>query len=96
MRQLSKQTRGTIPTGLWVNSRSNEVRDCLRHLKSHKAAGSDGITSELLKYSSGIGVRVLTHLFRAIITTRCVPDAWRQGMVVHLPKGGDTRECSNH
>ena len=38
---------------------------------------------------------MLTHLFNAIIATRCVPSAWRQGMVVHLPNGGDTGDCSN-
>ena len=32
----------------------------------------------------------------AIITTRCVPSAWRQGVVVHLPKGGDTGDCCNY
>ena len=45
---------------------------------------------------------MLTHLAshapscNAIITTRCVPSAWRQGVVVHLPKGGDAGDCSNY
>ena len=37
-----------------------------------------------------------THLFNAIIPTRCVPSACLQGVVVHLPKGGDTGDCSNY
>ena len=40
-------------------------------------------------------IQCLTHLLSAIITARCVPSAWRQGVVVHLPKGGDTGDCSN-
>ena len=41
---------------------------------------------------------MLTHLCNAIITTRCVQSAWRQGVAVHwhLPKGGDTGDCSNY
>ena len=39
---------------------------------------------------------MLTHLFSAIIATRCVPSAWRQGVVVHLPKGGGAGDCSNY
>ena len=79
---------GRDALGLGVEFTFDEVRDCLRSLKNHKAAGNDGIPAELLKYSGGTGVQVLTHLFNAIIATRCVPSAWRQGVVVHLPKGG--------
>ena len=71
------------------------IRECLRSLKNPKAVGSDGIPAELLKYLGGTGVQVLTHLFNYSITTRCVPSAWRQAVVVHLPKGGDTGDCSN-
>ena len=39
---------------------------------------------------------MLTHLFNAIITTRCVPCVLCQGVVVHLPKGGDTGDCSTY
>ena len=82
--------------GLGVEVTFDEVRDCLRSLKNHNAAGSDGIPAEPLKYSGGTGVQVLTRLFNAVITTRCVLSAWRQGVVVHLPKGGDTGNCSNY
>ena len=74
----------------------DEVRGCVRSLKNHKAAGGDGIPSELLKYSGGTGVQVLTHLFNAVLSTRCVPSTWRKGIVVHLAKGGDGGDCSNY
>ena len=74
----------------------DEVRGCMRSLKNHKAAGGDGIPSELLKYSCGTGVQVLTHLFDAVLSTRCVPSTWRKDMVVHLAKGGDGGDCSNY
>ena len=73
----------------------DEVRGCMRSLKSHKAAGGDGIPAEVFKYSGGTGVQVLTHLFNAVLATRCVPSAWRKGIVVHLAKGGDAGDRSN-
>ena len=39
---------------------------------------------------------MLAHLFNAITTTRCVPSAWRQGVVVQLLKGGNTGDYSNY
>ena len=74
----------------------NEVRGCMRSLKNLKAAGGDGIPAEFLKYSGGTGVQVLAHLFNAVLSTSCVPSAWRQGIVVHLAKGGDGGDCSNY
>ena len=74
----------------------DEVRGCMRSLKNHKAAGGDGIPSGVLKYSGGAGVQTLTHLFNAVLSTRCVPSAWRTGIVVHLAKGGDGGDCSNY
>ena len=53
-----------------------EVRGCMRSLKNHTAAGGDGIPAEHpLKYSGGMGVQVLAHLFNAVLATRCVPSA---------------------
>ena len=49
----------------------------MRSLKNNKAAGSDGIPAEFLKYSGGTRVQVLTHLFDAVLATRSVPSAWR-------------------
>ena len=69
--------------GVGVEFTLDEVRDFLQSLKNHKAAGSDGIPAELLKYSGGTGVQVPTHLINAIIATRCVQSAWRQGVAVH-------------
>ena len=74
----------------------DEVCGCMRSLKNHKAAGGDGIPAELLKYSGGTGVQVLTHLFNAVLATRCVPSARCKGIVEHLAKGGDGGDCSNY
>ena len=55
-----------------------------------------GIPAELLKYSGGVGITLLKHLLNAILATRRIPSTWRTGIVVHLPKGGDTGDCSNY
>ena len=67
--------------GLGVEFTFDEVCGCMRSLKNHKAAGCGGVRRELLRYSGGTGVQVLTHLFNAVLATRCVPSAWRQGIV---------------
>ena len=33
-------------------------------------------------------------MFNAVLAYRCVPSAWRQGIVVHLPKGGGVGDRS--
>ena len=68
----------------------------MRSLQNHKAAGGDGIPADLLQYSGGTGVQVLTRLFNAVLSTRCVPSAWRQSNVVTGAKGGDGGDCSNY
>ena len=57
--------------GLGDDFTFDEVRGCMRSLKNHKAAGGDGIPSGVLKYSGGAGVQTLTHLFNAVLSTRC-------------------------
>lgn len=47
----------------------DDMRECLRRLKIHKAAGCDGVPAELLKYLGGTGVCMLSHLVIAIFAT---------------------------
>ena len=42
--------------GLGIEFTLSEVCDCLRSLTNNKAASSDGIPAQLLKYSAGTGV----------------------------------------
>jgi len=73
-----------------------EVQRGLSRLKNHKAAGLDNMPAEVLKYSGAGGVRLLRHLFNAVYEAECIPSSWRQGVVTHLPKGGDSADCSNY
>ncbi len=72
----------------------DEVEQALKKLKSGKAAGQDQIPAELLKHGGTSMIQVLTQLMN-----RCweeqIPDEWCQGMIVKLPKKGNTTYCSN-
>ena len=94
--RLNGRGRGTMPTGWGMNPRWMKCVVAQGAYKKHKAAGGDGIPAELLKYLGGTGVQVLTHLFNAVLATRCVPSAWRKGIAVHLARGGDRGDCSNY
>ena len=39
---------------------------------------------------------MLTRLYNAVYEAERIPSAWRQGVVTHLPKGGDGGDCSNY
>ena len=37
----------------------------------------------------------LCHLFNIVWNSETVPDEWRKGMIVRLPKKGDLSNCNN-
>jgi len=63
----------------------NETYKAVKKLKKNKAAGLDGIPAELLQYGGGTVVKEMTQLFNTIWHTD-VPNDWRQGVIVPLPK----------
>ena len=75
--------------------REDEVRQALRKTKSGKAPGMDEIPAELLKASGDTAVQELTRLYRKIWKEERIPDNWKKGIIVKLPKKGDLSECKN-
>jgi len=70
----------------------NVMQDCVHDLKTNKAPGFDGISSEHIKYA---GAQLLVHLcllFNAMIRHSFVPAGFCFGMIVPLlkDKHGDT------
>jgi len=65
-------------------------RQALKKTKSGKAPGIDGIPAELYKADSDVAVKELTRLFSRIWHEK-VPDKWKQGLIVKLPKKGDMK-----
>ena len=73
-----------------------EISDALRRLKNHKSPGIDEITNEELKYGASGLLDRLEALFSKVWESETVPGDWVKGIVVIVPKKGDTSLCSNN
>nr|KAG5707728.1 hypothetical protein BaRGS_003303 [Batillaria attramentaria] len=72
-----------------------EIIKAIKSLKSDKAAGPDGIPPEALKADIQTSTDMLHPLLRKIWESESVPQDWKKGHLVKLPKKGDLSSCSN-
>lgn len=72
-----------------------EIKDALKTLKNGKAPGKDNITAELLKVDLDTSARILYPLVQEIWINERSPTEWKRGVIVKLPKKGDTTNCNN-
>ena len=63
-----------------------EIERALRGMKCGKAVGSDEIPVEVWKCLGQLGVASLCKLFNIIMTTECIPSAWRNSILVPIFK----------
>ncbi len=71
----------------------DEVAAAVRRLKHWKAPGSDGMPAELLR---GKGATVmLQRLIAQSWATGTIPNQWRDGTLVPIPKKGDRHKVQN-
>ena len=74
-----------------------EIERALRGMKCGKVVGSDEIPVEVWKCLGQLGVVTLCKLFNRIMTTECIPSAWRNSILVPIFKEkGDIQECNNY
>ena len=66
-----------------------ETASAISKMKNNKAAGIDEITAELLKAGGQTIISTLTTLMNICWTSKMVPDEWRKGIIVELPKKGN-------
>lgn len=66
-----------------------EVIKAAHHLKKGKAAGIDGIKSEMLKEAISLLAPSLANLFNLILKDSCFPSAWRLSTLTPIHKKGD-------
>ena len=72
-----------------------EVRNAIRNLKSGKASGIDSITAELLKADIEFSTRKVMNLLEKIWNKEEIPETWRKGLTIKLPKKGNLKKCKN-
>ena len=78
-----------VTLNLMLVIREEEVREAIKKMKNGKAPGVDRITVELIKASKEVPVKELTRLFRQLWDKGRIPDKWKKGLFVKLPKKGD-------
>jgi hypothetical protein len=72
-----------------------EIVQALKEMKNNKSAGIDGIPAEILKADLNITAEALLPLFHDIWTFETIPDDWKRGVIVKIPKKGDLSNCKN-
>ena len=65
-----------------------EVSDQCRLLKSNKSPGSDNLTNEHLRYMGTKAMQLTSVIFNTMITIEHIPDCFKQGIIIPIPKGG--------
>ena len=74
-----------------------EVVAAIKLLKIGNAAGPAGVVSEMMKASGGFGSRWMTDLINNIVKEYCIPDDWRNSILVPVYKGkGNPLVCGSH
>jgi len=73
-----------------------EIQNALKKLKNHKSPGVDGIANEQLKYGASGLIKALEVLFAKVWFGEAIPEDWSKGIIIVLPKKGDTTYCGNN
>ena len=74
----------------------DEILLAIKQQKSGKAAGPDSIPPEALKQAEDVNSEALHMLFNDIWEKEDIPNDWREGYIVKIPKKGDLSQCSNY
>ena len=75
------------------NISKEEIKEGLRALGNNKAAGLDFIPAELLKWGGHAMVNELTKISSIVWHTVKIPEEWKCGVIVELPKKGNLSDC---
>jgi hypothetical protein len=74
------------PTPLVRKTNFHEIGWLIRHLKSRKAAGPDGIQNIVLKNLPVMALRYLATIYNSCIAISYFPVAWKFAKIIMLPK----------
>jgi len=86
----------TTPSAGIDEMSDEELEQSLKSVKNRKAAGPDGLDSELFKYGGTALSNRLLELINKCWKERSIPEEWGQARVKSLFKKGKRDECSNY
>ena len=67
-------------------------KKAIRNLENNKAAGTDGIRPELIKYR---GNKLFNRIYEQIWEEERIPEEWNETIIVPIYKKGDRDRCEN-
>ncbi|XP_078581995.1 uncharacterized protein LOC144865280 [Branchiostoma floridae x Branchiostoma japonicum] len=73
-----------------------EIVNAIKETKANRAPGEDRVTADMLKVDPVATARGLITLFNQVWYEETVPEAWKRGIIVKLPKKGDLSCCVRH
>ena len=82
---LSKSKGSHLEDGPFILS---EIESEISKMKNGKATGWDLISAEHLKFSGSLTKAILVWLNNAIIVNECIPQLYKRGLIVSIPKPG--------
>ena len=100
-REVSEDMVGSIQKvpsvrTLGVSPHFFETVAAVRGLKTRKAPGVDGVETEIIKSLNDVNLRIFhEHLERIWRRLEPMPEEWKFGYIVPLPKKGDLSVCKN-
>lgn len=75
---------------------NSEVKHAINITKTGKAAGPDGIYSEMLKLVEDDKINILTDLMNTIYKTGVIPHEWLTSTFITLPKKPHATDCNDY
>ena len=73
-----------------------DIKKAMRNLKNNKAAGTDGIHPEWIKYGGNKLLNRIYELVRQTGKEGRIPEEWNTTTIVPIYKKGDGEMCENY
>ena len=72
-----------------------KIRSAIKSLKNGKATGVDNIPSDAIQAGGVVSVDAMYSILNKIRGNEEIPEEWKKGLLVKLPKKGDTTHCKD-
>ena len=73
-----------------------EIAKAIQKQKNGKAPGPDGISAEILKGVVNTSTQMLYEIYAKVWEEETIPEDWKEGHLVKIPKKGDLANCNNY
>jgi len=72
-----------------------EIKNAIKKLENGKAAGCDNVRPEAIKAGEDTSEEVLLDFCNRTWSKEKIPEEWKKGLLIKLPKKGDLSYCKN-